>query len=183
MDNLRYIRDSMERATAFTAVSGWGLVAVGGSALAAALLATAQANTAWWLGVWIGEALLALCIAVVSTSLKGHAAGTSLLSRPGRRVALGFSPAMCAAAALTIALFHAGQCDLLPGMWLLGYGAAVTNAGTFSVRIIPVMGVAFMLAGAAALALPYSLANLSMAAGFGGIHIMFGLIIARRHGG
>jgi hypothetical protein len=73
--------------------------------------------------------------------------------------------------------------NLVPGMWMLLYGVAVVAAGTFSVRIVPVMGFAFMGLGSLAIVAPASWATASMAAGFGGLHLIFGTLIARRHGG
>jgi len=71
----------------------------------------------------------------------------------------------------------------LPGCWLLLYGAAVTSGGAFSVRLVPVMGLCFMLLGVSAFVFPESAGSLFMAAGFGGLQIGFGLIIARKYGG
>jgi hypothetical protein len=45
------------------------------------------------------------------------------------------------------------------------------------------MGVAFMLAGVAAFLSPPVLGDAFMAAGFGGLHIVFGIVIWRKHGG
>ena len=53
---------------------------------------------------------------------------------------------------LTLALFQRGLHVLLPGVWMLLYGAAVVSAGTYSVRSVPVMGTAFMILGTVALA-------------------------------
>jgi hypothetical protein len=183
MDNLRFIRDTMERATAFTAVSGWGLVVVGCSAVVAAPVSALQSTTLAWLVVWTVEALLALVIAVASMSQKARALRMPVLSRPGQRAAVGFAPSMIAGALLTLALYRAGQPSALPGMWLLLYGTGVVTGGAYSVRIVPVMGLSFMVAGAMALLAPAQWGNWFMAAGFGGIHIVYGLIIARRHGG
>jgi hypothetical protein len=183
MDNLRYIRDTMERAAWFTAVSGWGLLAMGGTALGAAVVAALQPSAVGWLTTWLGEALLALAIAVVATWRKARAVQMPLLSGPGRRFALSFAPAMCAGALLTVVLFHAGIVAAIPGTWLLLYGAGVVSAGTYSVRIVPVLGLCFMLMGVVTLFCPAPWGTWCLAAGFGGLHIAFGIIIARRYGG
>ena len=183
MDNLRYIRETMEGASAFTAVPGWGGVAMGITAIGAAVLASRQPDGELWLAIWLGEALISFCIAVWAVRRKAGREALPPLSKPGRKFALGFSPPMVAGLLLTIALYRAGLAGMLPGAWLLLYGAAVTNAGAFSVRIVPAMGLCFMLCGAAALFSTPGWGNAYMAAGFGGLHILFGLVIARRHGG
>jgi hypothetical protein len=183
MDNLRYIRETMEGASEFTGVPGWGGVAMGITALGAAGLASRQATRNLWLEVWIGEALLSISIAAWAVIRKVRRAAIPLLSKPGRKFALSFSPPMVVGLLLTIALFQMGLDRLLAGAWLLLYGASVANAGAFSVRIVPAMGLCFMLCGACALFSPQTWSDAYMAAGFGGLHILFGLIIARRHGG
>jgi len=183
MDNLRYIRETMERASAFTAISGWGEVAIGVSALVASLVAAQQATVKAWLAVWMAEALISLLIAGWSMDRKARAAQMPLLSGPGRKVAFSLSPPLFAGALLTAVLYRAKLIDLIPGMWLLLYGTGVVTGGMFSVSIVPVMGLCFMTLGAAALFAPAFLANWFLAAGFGILHITFGVIIARRYGG
>ncbi len=183
MDNLRYIRETMEGASAFTGVPGWGGVVMGITAIITALLAARQSTEDRWLATWIGEAILSFCIAAWAVTRKARRAAIPLLSKPGRKFALSFSPPMIAGLLLTLALYRAGLSAMLPGAWLLLYGAAVTNAGVFSVKIVPTMGLCFMLCGACALFSPAEWANAYMAAGFGGLHILFGLVIARRYGG
>src|SRR2546430_7710337 len=56
LDNLRFIRQTMERAGSFTAVPGWGQVAVGATALAAAFLAARQRTPELWLVTRLAEA-------------------------------------------------------------------------------------------------------------------------------
>jgi hypothetical protein len=183
MDNLRFIRETMEGAAYFTAVSGIGEVAVGVTALAAAYLASRQASSWGWLLVWLWEALLGFVLTSGAIAWKAWRSKESLFSRPGRRFVLGFSPPFLAAALLTPVLFASGDASLLPGLWLLLYGSGVVTGGAFSVRTVPVMGLAFMSLGAVALVAPVSWGNSLLAAGFGGLHVLFGIVIARRHGG
>jgi len=181
-DNLRFIRTTMENATAFTGVSGKGYVLAGVSALFAAWLAAQQTTSATWLGVWMLELVLAGSVALLMTAHKTEKQGKSLWSASGRKLLLAFIPAMSVGGVLTFALFLRGDIALLPGIWLSIYGAAVTTAGTHSIRIVPVMGIAFMTIGALALLLPVS-ADLLLGIGFGGLHIAFGFLLWRHYGG
>lgn len=183
MDNLHYIRSTMERAGSFTAVPGWGGVAIGVIALGAALLASRQPALGSWLAVWLVTAALAAVIAAGTLGLKARRAGVPLSTGPGRKFLLSFLPPVGAGVALTAALYAHGAAEVLPGLWLLAYGAAVVSAGTFSVRVVPLMGFGFMLLGGLALATPAAWGDAWMAAGFGALHLVFGLLIARRHGG
>jgi hypothetical protein len=183
MDNLRFIRGIMESAATFTAVSGWGQVLMGLTAIGAALLAARTAHAWSWVATWVAEAGIATGISVASMAIKSHAANVPLLSGPIRKLILTFSPAMLVGAVLTAVFVDHDLAALLPGTWLLLYGAAVVSAGTNSVRIVPVMGAAFMVLGSIAFLLPASAQPWMMLAGFGGLHIVFGLWIARKHGG
>lgn len=183
MENLRYIRETMEGASAFTAVPGWGGVAIGITAIGTALLASRRGTIEAWLLTWVSGALLSVIIAGWAMNRKANLADTSILSRPGRKFALGFAPAMIAGVLFTIAMYRAGLARALPGCWLSLYGAAVVNGGAYSVRIVPSMGFCFMALGACALFSPYAWGDWYMAMGFGGLHIVFGSVIARRHGG
>lgn len=183
MENLRYIRETMERSAAFTAVSGKGAILVGMTALGAAWLARRASSPQAWLQTWLFEALLALALGAWAIARKARAANVPILSGPGRKFALGLAPPMLAGALFTAVLYQAGAFNLLPGMWLVLYGAAVVTGGAFSVRVVPVMGLCFMMLGAAALFTPASWGNWFMATGFGGLHILFGILVARRYGG
>ncbi|MGH9458778.1 MAG: hypothetical protein ACRD2J_14190 [Thermoanaerobaculia bacterium] len=181
--NLTYIRDAMERAGSFTAVPGWGGVVMGLAGLAAAIIAPGQPNDAAWLATWIVAAILATAAGLLAVLVKSRAAGVPFFSRPARQFALSFSPAILAGLLLTIALYDSGRVSLLPGVWLLLYGAAVVAGGTFSVRVIPLMGILFLFLGAVALFSTPLVGAICLGAGFGGLHIVFGVIIARRYGG
>ncbi len=183
MENLRFIRETMERAGSFTAVSGGGQVAVGVTALLAAGVAAIQSTPERWLAVWAVEALIALAIGGFTVARKTFGAGLPLLSRSGQKAALSVAPPLFAGAMLTAVLFDAQLLSPLPGMWLLLYGTSVVGGGVYSVRIIPLMGASFMALGVFALLAPVGWSNALMALGFGGLHIVFGLLIAWRYGG
>ena len=182
MDNLRYIRRTIERAGSFTAVPGLGGMLMGSTALAAAWIAGPQAG-ARWLAVWLSEAALAITIGILGAALKSRRARLPLVSGPGRKFVAGFAPAMIAGSVLSAALFRAGMSQLLPGSWLLLYGASVVAGGWASVRIVPLMGACFMAAGSAGLLWSSLPGDILLAAGFGGLHIVFGAIIAVKYGG
>ena len=182
VDDLRFIRQTMELSAAFTAVPGLGMVAVGATALPVAWLASRYAFDLRWLEIWICEAVIAVSLAIVAIQSKAFRRGLPWTSGPGRKVALSFLPPVAAAILLTIPLVRVGVGSALPGAWMLLYGVGVIAGGAFSVSVVPAMGVCFMAAGAAALFLP-GWGNWAMAAGFGGLHILFGIWIARRYGG
>lgn len=183
MDNLRYIRETMERATAFTGISGWGEVAIGGSALLTSVLAAQQSSFRAWLAIWIAEGLISLLIAGWSMDRKARAVQMPMMSGPGRKAVFSLLPPVLAGALVTIMLFRAGLTSAIPGVWLLLYGTSVVTGGMFSVPVVPIMGFCFMGLGALALFAPSAFADWFMAAGFGGLHVVFGVIIARKYGG
>jgi hypothetical protein len=183
MDNLSFIRSTMERATAFTAVPGWGGVAMGATALAATAVAHGRATREEWLAAWLAASVLALAIGGWSMLVKARRAGTSVFSYSGRRFVLSYVPPLAVGGLLTLVLVRAGLYSALPGTWLLLYGTGVVTGGAFSVRVVPIMGLCFMALGAVALLAPPAWGAWLMPAGFGGLHIIFGLIIARRYGG
>jgi hypothetical protein len=178
--NLRYIRDAMERATAFTSIPGVGGIIIGASAVATAFVARRLQGDRW-LEAWLLDAVFAAVVAFVLMLRKASRAGVTLRSPAARRFFVSYFAPIVAAAAMTIAIVRAGGHALLPALWLLCYGASFIASGAFSIRVVPVMGVCFMVLGIAALFIPFG--NVLLAAGFGGIHIVFGFIIARNYGG
>jgi hypothetical protein len=183
MDNLRFIRETMERAASFTAVPGWGAIFMGLTALVATFIAVQQPSARAWLETWIVEAIVATLVGGWAMDRKARRQETSLLSGPARKFILGLTPPILVGALLTFVFYRAGMMRDVPGMWLLLYGTGVVTGGAFSVRIVPLKGVSFMLLGAIAIFSPGAWGNFYMALGFGLFNIIFGIIIARRHGG
>ncbi len=183
MDNLRYIRETMERAGSFTAVPGWGGVAMGLTALASAILASRQTTHGAWLETWLVEGALAIALGILAMWRKASSAGLPLWSAPARKFVFSFVPPLIAGAAVTVVLWHAGITAAIPGIWLMLYGTGVITGGAFSVPIVPVMGACFLMEGALATFAPAAWGDFWLGLGFGGLHILFGFIIAKRYGG
>lgn len=181
-DNLRFIRSTMESAAVFTGISGIGYLLTGITAMFAARLAAVQPDAESWLRVWMLELVLATLVASMLSWHKTRRQGRSLRQTTLRKLVAAFLPAMLTGGLLTLVFFRLQLIHLLPGIWLSLYGAAVVTAGAWSVRVLPLMGVMFMLLGATAL-LTSVPADWLMAAGFGGLHMVFGIVIWRRYGG
>ncbi len=182
-DNLRYIRETMERATPFTGISGSGEIAIGATALIASVIAARQSSFKYWVYTWLAEGFISMLIAGWSMDRKARAARTTLFSGSGRKAVFSLAPPLIAGGLLTVVLFRAGLSDAIPGVWLLLYGTGVITGGMFSVRAVPAMGLCFMALGAFALFSSPVWVNWFMAVGFGGLHLLFGAIIVRRYGG
>jgi len=182
-DHLRYIRETMESAAEFTAVPGWGGVAMGLTALAAAWLAARQTTPLSWAIVWLAEAFVAVAIAAPAAATKARRANSSLFRGPGRKFVLSFAPPIVVGGLLTLTLIQMGIFSALPGVWLLLYGTAIVTGGAFSVRAVPIMGLCLMALGAGSLFAPAAWGNYFMATGFGLVQIAFGFWIALRYGG
>jgi len=183
IDDLRFIRDTMARAGQFSAIPGWGGVTMGATAILASAFAGPLAHAERWLAVWSIEAAVAILIALVTMVRKARRSSATLLATPTRRFALVLLPPLAAGAVLTAVFVANGLTARLPGCWLLLYGVSGATGGALSVRVVPVMGVLFMALGVAAFIAPSAWGNIFMAAGFGGLHIIFGAIIARHYGG
>jgi hypothetical protein len=183
IDDLRFIRETMADISSFTAISGLGFVLVGLTAVATAVLAPSIDRPLAWLTAWLVAAVAGVAIGLTTTALKARRTGQPFLSVPFRKFALGFAPPIVAGALLTFALVRAHQHALLPAAWLLLYGAGLVAGGAFSVRVVPLMGASVLLLGAMAAIGPAGWGPWLMFAGFGVLHVVFGVVIFRRHGG
>lgn len=182
-EHLRYIRDVMTRSSAFTGVPGRGMMAMGVVGVAGAALSAQQPTPGAWLLVWLGTAAGALALGSFALVRKTRRGGLSLTSGPGRKYLMSLLPSFVAGAVLTAALWRTEAVETLPALWLLLYGAGSVTGGTFSIPVVPVLGAAFMVLGLLALVVPFFWATLLLGAGFGGLHLFFGYLIAKHHGG
>lgn len=183
LDNLEFIRETMEKSTVFTSVPGFGGILMGVTALAAAYIASIQPDPQTRLAVWLAEAGLAFLIGLLAMWQKSRLDNSSLTSAPAQKFALSFIPALSVGVLLTFGMWRFGHYEMMASSWLLCYGAAVVTGGAFSVRLIPIMGLCFMVLGATNLLLPAGYGDVMMALGFGVVHVVFGSVIAIRYGG
>jgi hypothetical protein len=183
IDNLRYIRQTMERAGSFTAVPGKGGMAMGSAAVAAGVLARGADSLREWILIWLAAAAAAFVVGVVTMNRKAASAGTPLFAAPGRKFAMSFCPAVISGVLLTLAVGPGENRAHLAGMWLLLYGSAVLAGGAHSIRVVQLLGACFLALGGLALFTPPGWADWWLMAGFGGLQIGFGWLIARRYGG
>lgn len=173
----------MERAGSFTAVPGWGGMIMGATALGAAWVASRAISAEAWLATWLIESVVAFVVGCFAIRAKAIRSKIPLFDGSARRFAMTLAPPLAAGAIATVALARLGQIGILPGLWLLLYGAGVVTGGAASVRAVPMMGLGLMGLGTLALFSPPAWGNGYLAGGFGGLQILFGLYIARRHGG
>lgn len=181
-ENLAYIRETMETASGFTAVSGWGLVGVGILGLAAAVATYMRPGGPADPIIWIPTAVLSIALSTTATARKVRQLEIPLWSGSFRKLAWVMIPALVAGGMLTLALGNAGAGLLIPGTWLALYGAAVAAGGTQSARDFRWMGICFLGLGAVSFFRP-EFNVLLLGVGFGGLHIAFGIRVARKYGG
>lgn len=183
LSNLRYIREAMERASAFTSIPGWGGVAVGVTAIVAAAIGHQASTWRVWLLTWLIEAAVAAVIAGVTMFVKARKANVSFTGGPARRFFVSYFAPIIAGGILTLLLTQRGFFAALAPMWLLLYGVSFVSSGAYSIPVVPVMGVCYMVLGIAACFFGFAVQNAFMGVGFGGLHVVFGVVIARRYGG
>ena len=185
LDNIRFIRSAMERAGSFTSIPGWGGVGVGLTAIVAAAVAQQFLGRSlrMWLATWLAEAVVAAIVGFGTMALKAKRSDERFMSGASRRFFISYFAPLVAGAVITIALVRVEAYSAIPATWLLLYGTAFVSSGAFSIRVIPVMGIGFMLFGVLAALLPLGFSNIVLGVAFGGLHILFGLIIARSYGG
>ena len=183
IDNLQFIRETMERSTVFTSVPGFGGIFMGATAIAAAVIASFQPVIRDWIIVWLAEAFLAFAVGLFAMWQKSKITGTSLLSAPAKKFAKSFLPPLLCGVFITLGLWRFGHFEMMIPVWIICYGAAIVCGGAFSVKAVPIMGWCFIAVGAITVFLPVNSGNLMMAFSFGVFHIIFGIIIARKFGG
>jgi hypothetical protein len=175
---LSYIRASMD-AAGRVAVPGSAGVVMGVIGVSAAALSLTVQLQAYWLSIWLAAAPLAAIAGGALLARSASLASFVASGTPGRKLALGMLPSLFAGAVLTAVLWSADLAGAIPGTWLLMYGCALISASVSTTAIVAWMGMCFAALGLTALAAPAALHIPLLGLGFGGVHIVFGILIAR----
>jgi hypothetical protein len=176
---LRYIRASMD-AAASVAVPGSAGIAMGSIGVLATVVSSTPGLREYWIGVWLIAAAIGGGVGFVLMTRPASLRGLSLYGTPLRKFALGLFPALIGGAAMTAVHWSSGNTHAIPGTWLLFYGCALISASVSATRMIAYMGASFVALGLAALLAPDRLEMLLLGAGFGGLHVLFGVLIGRK---
>ena len=197
-DNLQFIRQAMERSGSFTGISGVATIAMGFFAILGAWVASWRLPLYdWWLWMWFVTATLGCFVGVAGMIAKARRTGTPVWAGPGKRFMFSFAPPIAAGIVLTDTMYVTAQEESMPVLWMLLYGVAIITGGAFTVRIVPLFGACFMVAGAVLHSTRYypalymgapvlgtmTITDLTLAAVFGTLHILFGIIVYLRYGG
>jgi hypothetical protein len=185
-ENLRMIREVMERSTKHSTLSGFSGIITG-------LWAIIGVSTTRWLllpelghepyatlltglgATWVAVLALSVATDFVATKSRAVRVGKVVFSQLGAHMAGAAAPGFAAGLALTLYFVGRGQIDAVWPYWMLCYGMAICAVGQFSVRPVSYLGWAFVLAGAATLFVPHALGIWMIALSFGGFHIAYGL--------
>lgn len=182
-DNLHFIRATMERSVLFTALPGSAGLLLGFDGIAAAVAGARCHAPEEWLAVWITAAFLGLAIGLWSVVRRARELSVPLTRGSARSFALGLAVPLLAGALITGELWRYGAFGAMPATWMLLYGCALLSAGKFSLRQVRTMGGAFFVAGALALSTPLEPVgwanNTLLAIVFGGLHLVFAILVAR----
>lgn len=176
LGTLQYIRASID-AAGLLAVPGSAGIAMGAVGILTALLVSFKAVAVHWLLIWLIAGLVAIAF---GTALMVHQVvtrGTALYRGPLRKFLMCLCPPLLVGAVLTWQLWLRAEFNLIPGVWLLMYGCAVMAASTLTRRALAVMGALLVLLGLAALQVPENFQNTVLGVGFGGLHLLFGILI------
>jgi hypothetical protein len=148
-------------------------------ALLTAALSSAPGLSDYWLEIWLAASLLGAGVGGTLVVRESSLRSLRLIGTPLRKFVLSLTPCLFAAVIMTAVHWASGNLHAIPGTWLLLYGCALIAASAATTRTIGILGGCFALLGIIALLLPQSLQILLLAAGFGGLHIVFGFVIGR----
>lgn len=179
---LRYIRATID-AAGRVPVPGSAGAAVGTIGMLATALTCGGPLQPYWLQVWLTAALIAASIGATLVARRSVRSGFTLLGTPLRKLLLCMLPCLFAGGVLTFAQLSLGSMHAIPGTWLLLYGCALVSVSALTSRTIGVLGGLFTLMGCIAFLLPDYCQVTVLGAGFGGLHMLYGVLVRRvEHG-
>jgi hypothetical protein len=189
-ENLRVIRDLMERSTKYSTFSGFsGILAGVASIVGCIITQMLQARYPQpadfrvpFLLTWSAVIFFAIGGDYLLTKRRAARVGKHILSRLGKQIVLAAAPGLGMGALLTLYFLQRNLLTDIYPVWMLCYGIAVSAVGLFSQREVTALGAAFLLTGAVTLLCFPALGLPMMAVSFGGFHIVYALAVSRRDG-
>ncbi len=185
------IRSMMERSTKFLSLSGLsgigaGIVALVGWGWASSYLKSrfpagneAAVNHEEILVFMLASGLVivgALAVAMFFSWRLARKRGLPIWNITARDVVLALLSPLTSGGVFSLILVRQSLYGLIPSAMLLFYGMALVNAGKYTVHDIRILGLSEVLLGLAAGLLP-DLALWFWAAGFGLLHILYGIVM------
>ncbi|MBI4347275.1 MAG: hypothetical protein HY553_10500 [Elusimicrobia bacterium] len=196
-ERLDRIKEIMELATEYKLLPDWAAIVGGGLILVCTALTYAMTRSwdcaavfrlgpdRFWLvaAMWAGTVLVSVLLYYVIATRDARRLGVSLESRPSQLARRSMGPALFASAVITIKLLLDGHLGYLPGVWILGYGVALVNAGLFSTVAPRVLGLLFMAVGTGAIVCWQRYDLVLTGLSFGAFHVGFGwYVLSKKHG-
>lgn len=191
---VREVQRIMERTTLYTLLPGLPAIVGGCLALAGCVVSLValgsfdfqkvtelpQSAQTGLLVLWAIIGALAVAMEVFWTRHAAKKLGISPTARPARFAALSLSPSVIVAIVLTARLLIDGHIGYIVPVWMMCYGTGLYAAGLFSVRMPRMLGLAFIVAGAAGLLFLAQFGVLLAAVAFGLFHVAFGFAVMKR---
>jgi hypothetical protein len=184
----------MERTTLYTLLPGapaviGGVIVLIGCVVSFAMIRSVDFEQVLGLSIkaqvgfcilWAAIGIVAIAQEILLMARAARSQGLSPTARPARFAAFSLTPSVVVAMVLTMKFLLDCTIGYIVPVWMMCYGTGVYAAGLFSVRLPRLLGLTFIVMGAAGLLLfpkyDVILAGLS----FGLLHIIFGLVVLQR---
>jgi len=190
-EHLRVIRELMERPIRSTTRSGLsgiiaGLLALAGCAATWAIAPDFDGRAAPPVAVgfiWLGVFVLAVALDLFISWRRTRELGRAFWTRTTRQTALAIAPAFLLGGLSTYFYANGNAWYYIPPSWMLYYGLAAWSIGMFSIAEVKLLGAAFIIAGVICFFNFHDHPVAALAATFGGFHLIYGVVVWKRHGG
>ncbi|MCX6343665.1 MAG: hypothetical protein NT018_01160 [Armatimonadetes bacterium] len=198
-EDIQIIREVMERSARYTHFSGLsgvlsGILALIGCAITYWVnfnISELQQNN-WYALTWSSVLIAAIAEDLMLAQRNAQKNGGSIWVPATYQVMKAIFPGVFVAFVISLTAMLEGALDAIPGVWALGYGAALCAAGMFTVKEVWVYGIIQLITGSASLLvlsqpaiIPREIVPIisfsQLALSFGIYQIVFGLWMTRKY--